>query len=368
MGIEIIALLGLLVIAVAGLGGILFFYMIRRRQEGRATQAEYASLRSELQNSLSSNLKLVTAQLANVTSQVNGQLSTVTLQLQNSTGQINSRMDNATRAVGEVRQGLGELSKATERLFEIGKDISSLQEILRAPKLRGGLGEFFLGDLLAQCLPSAHYSLQHAFRNGKIVDAVIRLNDGLVPIDSKFPLENFRRMLEGPTEEAKKAAKRKFAGDCKKHIDAIASSYILPGEGTFNFALMYIPAENVYYETIIKDDEGDEKLILGYAFSKRVIPVSPNSFYAYLQTILLGLRGMEISEKALAMHSHIEGLKNDFVKFSDDFETLGRHINNSKGKYDEAARKADKLGDKLKGLGGGGEKTPDEDVIEKEKL
>ncbi|MFQ5735722.1 MAG: DNA recombination protein RmuC [Thermodesulfobacteriota bacterium] len=333
MEVAIIVLLGLL------LAGIVWLVLDRAsRRSGdsaRLLQAQYESLRSEMQSSLNSNLKLVVDQLASVTSQI-----------QSSTGQMNTRMDNASRAVGDVKAGLGELSKATERIFEVGKDISSLQEILRSPKLRGGLGELFLADLLAQCLPSSHYSLQHTFSTGVRVDAVIRLKGGLVPIDSKFPLENFRR-LSGVHGDERKAARRRFLGDCKKHIDAIAGSYIRPTEGTLNFALMYIPAENVYYEMIIKDADSGDAPLSSYAFSRRVIPVSPNSFYAYMQTILLGLRGMEISEKAVGILAHLDALKGDFERLSTDLATLGRHISFSKTKFDEVDRKAGRFADRL---------------------
>jgi DNA recombination protein RmuC len=223
-------------------------------------QKESESLRHELNEVITNNMSLVNQQLGQVTSQVSEQLTAVTSQLQNSTGQINERMDNAARVVSDVTRGLGELSKATEQVFDVGKDIAGLQEILRAPKLRGEIGEFFLGDLLSQILPTSHFELQYAFRDGTRVDAVIKFSNGLVPVDSKFPL----------TEEEKRGAKRKFVSDVKKRIDEIASNYIVPDEGTFNFALMYIPAENVYYETIIKDEAfGDEKQLAAYAFSKR---------------------------------------------------------------------------------------------------
>jgi len=290
-------------------------------------------------------------QLSQVTGQVGEQLKNITTQLQTSTGQINSRMDNAAKVVGEVKQNLGELSKATEQVYTVGKDIASLQEILRAPKLRGELGEFFLGDLLAQILPSSHFELQYSFKSGARVDAVIKLHGGIVPVDSKFPLENFRRIIEAEGEKDKKAAKRAFVKDVKKRIDEIADSYIIPDEKTFNFALMYIPAENVYYETIIKDTEfGDDKEISAYAFSRRVVPVSPNSFYAYLQTILLGLRGMEISKKAQSILSSLETLSNDFERFTDDFDVLGRHLGNARTKHEDAQKKAERFGEKLSGL------------------
>ena len=235
----------------------------------------------------------------------------------------------------------------------MGKDIASLQEILRSPKLRGGLGELFLGDLLAQIFPPAHYTLQHRFKSGEAVDAVIKLGHNLVPVDAKFPLENFRRIVETASEDDRKVAKKKFMADVKRHVDAISNKYILPDEGTFDFALMYIPAENVYYELIIKDEAVDtEKGLLSYAFTRRVIPVSPNSFYAYLQTILLGLKGLHIEEEAQEILKSLARLSGDFRKFQEEFELVGKHLTNTKMRYDESDKRLAKFGDKLQSLTG----------------
>jgi DNA recombination protein RmuC len=291
-------------------------------------------------------------QLGQVTQQVNTQLGQVAQQLQKSTGDLNTRLDNAARVVQEVSKGLGGLSEATQKVFLVGKDIASLQEILRSPKLRGGLGELFLGDLLAQIFPPSHFALQHRFKSGEAVDAVIRLGSSLVPVDAKFPLENFKRIVETSDEE-QKSAKKKFIADVKKHVDAIAGKYILPDEGTFDFALMYIPAENVYYELIIKDDAADtDKSLLNYAFAKRVIPVSPNSFYAYLQTILLGLKGLHVEEQAQEILKSLARLSVDFRKFQEDFELVGKHLTNTKARYDEADKRLHKFNDKLQSLSG----------------
>lgn len=318
-------------------------------------QKETESLRRELEGSITNHLAIVSQQLSSVTSNVTEQLKSVTHQVQTSTGQINERMDNAARVVRDVSHSLGQLSEATKQVFEVGKDIASLQEILRAPKLRGGIGEFLLGDLLAQMFSSGsvYYELQYTFKNSTRVDAVIKLHGGLVPVDSKFPLENFKRIMDAPAEQEKKAARKKFIQDVKSHIDTIASSYILPDEGTFNFALMYIPAENVYYETIIKDEAlGDDKSIASYAFSKKVIPVSPSSFFAYLQTILMGLRGLEISKQAQSILTGLETLENELRRFADDFDVLGKHISNTRTKYDDAQKKLDRFKDRLILLGG----------------
>lgn len=317
-------------------------------------QREVESLRGQLTEAMLKNQSILNQQLAQVTSQVNTQLGQVTQQLQKSTGDLNARLDNAARVVQDVSKGLGSLGEATKKVFEVGKDIASLQEILRAPKLRGVLGELFLGDLLSQILPPAHYSLQHRFKSGEAVDAVIRLGQNFVPVDSKFPLENFKRVLETISEDDRKAAKRKFISDVKKHIDAISGKYILPDEGTFDFALMYIPAENVYYELVIKDEAADtDKSLLNYAFLKRVIPVSPNCFYAYLQTILLGLKGMYIEKRGQEILQSISRLGHDFKKFVEEFELVGKHLTNTKSRYDEADKKLAKFGDRLQSMSGG---------------
>jgi DNA recombination protein RmuC len=344
-----------------------------REEAFRLIKTETERLRLEMTEAMSNNNTLINQQLMQVTSQVSEQLKSVNSQLQTSSGQISDRMDNAARVIGEVKQNLGELGKSAEQIFAVGKDISSLQQILKAPKLRGELGEFFLGDLLSQILPSKNFELQYGFKSGVRVDAVIKLSQGIVPVDSKFPLENFRRIIESHTEEEKRSAKRKFIKDVKGRIDEIASAYILPDEGTFNFALMYIPAENVYYETIIKDEDfGDDNVLSSYAFAKRVIPVSPNSFYAYLQTILLGLRGLEISKEAESILSNINALTNDFERFRGDFDVLGKHIGNTRNKYEETQKRVDRFGEKLdsiaakdKGeLGDGDDDASDSDNVQ----
>jgi len=180
------------------------------------------------------------------------------------------------------------------------------------------------------------------------VDAVVRLGERLVPIDSKFPLENFRRILESKTDEERKTYQRIFSRDVKKHIDDIADKYIVPREGTYDFALLYIPAENVYYETITKDESlGEEKAILSYALTKKVIPVSPNSFYAYLQVILLGLKGLKIEEHALEIQTLLAGLGKDMKAFQEDFRLVGKHITDARNRFDEAKSRLDALGFKL---------------------
>jgi DNA recombination protein RmuC len=266
---------------------------------------------------------------------------TVSNTLQNSTASMNTRLDNAAKVVGDLREKVGQI-------HEVGKAAAELVNILRAPKLRGGMGELFLNDLLAQILPPEHFRLQHHFKSGDAVDAVILIGTSLVPVDSKFPLENFRRVVEAASESERVAARKQFLRDVKKHVDAIAAKYILCDEGTYDFALMYVPAENVYYETIIKEDNtGDERQLFSYALEKRVIPVSPNSFYAYLQTILLGLRGLKVEERAHEILNTLARLRGDFEKLQENFRVLGKHLVNAQGSYADTEKTLTKFDAKL---------------------
>jgi DNA recombination protein RmuC len=271
--------------------------------------------------------------------------------LQNVDKNVNARLDTAAKVIGDVKNQLGIVHEATKQVQEISKDISSLQDILKAPKLRGGLGELFLGDLLKQVLPPSNYQEQYRFKSGEKVDAVILLKESMVPIDSKFPLENFKRMVEAKDDASRLAAKKQFVRDVKKHIDDIKRKYILPDEGTFDFALMYVMAENVYYEVIIKDEDlEDEDSVFRYAIKNKVIPVSPNSFYGYLQTILFGLRGMRVEQQAQEILKNLARLEGDFERVMNDFTVMGKHLKDSLTKFEDTEKRMNKFNDKLDSL------------------
>ena len=255
-----------------------------------------------------------------------------------------------TESFGHIQSSLGRLTEASRHMEEVGKNIAGLSDILRAPKFRGGIGELLLGDLLSQILSPEHYKLQYSFSSGERVDAVVILKVGMVPVDAKFPLESFQRMIASSEGEIQKKHRREFTRAVKGHIDDIAQKYILPDEGTFDFALMYIPAENVYYETIIKDEGlGEERSLLSYALEKRVIPASPNSFYAYLQAIALGLKGLRIEKRAQEIMQYLARLEGDFDRFKDEYDTLGGHIERARKKYDDASKSLGRFEDKLIG-------------------
>jgi DNA recombination protein RmuC len=354
--VELTKSLPLVLLFLVGLTILGWFFLCRMRSLLRATQNDQSwllmqqqidQLRVQFGQVLDNSTQLIQQQLGQMIGHVNERLRENSEILQQTHQSVGQRLDNAARVVGDVQRSLGGLEEANRKIYEVGKDIASLQEILRSPKLRGGLGEFFLEDLLAQVLPPQHFTTQYCFRSGEKVDAVIKLGSSLVPVDSKFPLENFKRIIDTTVDEEQARAKRQFATDVRKHIDAIATKYILPDEGTYDFALMYIPAENVYYEIIIKDDSTDEKSLSTYAMSKRVVPVSPNCFYAYLQAIVLGLKGMTIEQRAKEIIECLSRLQGDFTRFRDEFGLLGKHLGHAQSSYQSAEKRFEQFGQKL---------------------
>jgi DNA recombination protein RmuC len=273
---------------------------------------------------------------------------------------VGEKVEGSVGVFGEMRERLGELSKQAKDIEEVGKNIASLQEALRAPKFRGGFGELGLERLLADSLPPEYYSLQHRFRNGESVDAVVRIGTNLVPIDSKFPfpLDDFERMVKTERPEEQQHLRRQFTRTIKKHIDDV-SKYIRADENTFDFALMYIPAENIYYETIVSCPPSTEDSdIYFYCLQKRVFPVSPNSFYAYLQAIVLGLKGLQVEKSAREILGRLERLQVDLRGFREDYELIGKHISNAAKKHTEAETKLTRLSGRLELLTG--EAPPEE--------
>lgn len=186
-------------------------------------------------------------------------------------------LDKRVEVFGEIKSQIGELAVQAKNIESIGQNIQSLSELLKPPKLRGNVGETFLENILSQILPKALYELQHSFPSGQRVDAVIKLGDRLLPIDSKFPLEAFNKHMESPENGD---YRKQFTQSIKKHVDDTSTRYILPQEGTLEFAIMYIPAESIYYQLISKETE-----VFDYALSKKVIPSSPGHLYGYLATL-----------------------------------------------------------------------------------
>ncbi len=254
--------------------------------------------------------------LKSTNSRIDQQNKNIVSTLQSSTKDLNERLDNAAKFISSVQKNIGEMS-------EIGRGMKELQDFLKSPKLRGNIGEQILKELLSQMLPKQSFFLQHTFKSGVTVDAAIKTSSGIIPVDSKFPMENFRKILISKNNEEKKQANMEFEKDVKKHIDDISKKYILAEEGTIDYALMYLPSEAIYYEVV------NNPKLFDYASSKRVLPVSPMTFYAYLRTILMSFEGQKIEKQAKQILQLIRAIQKDYLKTEDNLSTLQKHLNNA---------------------------------------
>jgi DNA recombination protein RmuC len=253
-------------------------------------------------------------------------------------GRLLSSQQSAGQTATQIVERLGKLDGTAAQMLQKAADLGRLEQALRPPKARGGVGEMMLANLLRDMLPPDAYRLQHTFRSGERVDAVVRV-DKLVSVDAKFPLDNFERLVNADGDAERELHEKAFARDVKGHIDAIASKYIRPAEGTFDFAFMYLPSESVYYELVC----GKTGALSAYALGKRVIPVSPSTFHAYLLMVTQGLRALQIERHAQDVMAFCAQLGKDFERFRGDFEVVGKHIGNAQSKYSEATGRLTRL-------------------------
>ena len=261
-------------------------------------------------------------------------LKSTNTRLDSSSKALNERLDNAARIIGLVQRNIGEMS-------EIGRSMKELQEFLQSPKLRGNIGEQILKELLGQMLPKQSFHLQYTFKSGATVDAAIKLSSGIIPIDSKFPLENFRRIISAKDETNRKLYLKEFERDVKKHIDDISRKYILTEEGTIDYALMYLPSEAIYYEIV------NNPALYDYASQKRILPVSPMTFYAYLRSILMSMEGQKIEHEAKKILQTIKAMQKDYQKVEENMGILNTHINNAYNQMSRVFSSITLLGQKL---------------------
>jgi DNA recombination protein RmuC len=252
---------------------------------------------------------------------------------------LDRRLANAGQTTTQIHERLGEVTKATAEMIDRAKELGRLEQALRPPKARGGFGELLLENLLRDRLPPDAYELQYTFASGERVDAVIRAAGHLLPIDAKFPLDNYERMVAADGDAEQQLHEKAFGRDVKGHIDAIASKYIRPDLGTFDLAFMYIPAEAIHYELV----SGKTGALLAYAHGRRVFPVSATTFSAYLQMIVLGLKGMQIERRAQEVMEYCAALQVDFERFKEDFDLVGKHLSNAQGKYAAAEKRLTKF-------------------------
>ena len=247
---------------------------------------------------------------------------------------LDTRLDNATQLMGQIRQDAG-------RFAELSVSMKNLQDYLRSPKLRGNIGEQVLKDLISQMFPKNSFFLQYSFKSGDKVDAAIKTDAGILPIDSKFPAENFQKMMGADSEGEREEWRREFEKDVKKHIKDISEKYILPEEGTMDFALMYIPSEPIYYE-VVNDLELTE-----YARKNRVYPVSPNTLYANLQVILLSFQGKDIEQKSHQLFALLRAIQKDYGRLGETLGVLNKHLTNAYNQMSNVGTEYTLMGQKL---------------------
>ena len=252
----------------------------------------------------------------------------------------------AADTAADVRERVATVAGLAEQVLDHARELGQLGDLLRPPQARGAFGEVLLEQLLAQGLPSFAYRTQHTFRSGVRVDAVLLLGEAMVPVDAKFPREAFARMAAtGEGDAARALHRRAFARDVRRHVDAIADKYICPEEGTYDFALCYLPSEAVHYEFLREDEPGNSSF--RYAVGRRVFPVSPSTLYAYLISIGLGLRGLRVEANARQVLDALTGLQGEIGRLREDFEVVGRHLGNARTRWDDAARRLDRFEGRL---------------------
>jgi DNA recombination protein RmuC len=254
--------------------------------------------------------------------------------LQENSKQLNERLDKAAAVIRDVGKEVGQMS-------EIGRNMQELQDFLKSPKLRGNIGEQVLKDLITQMFPKNSFHLQYGFKSGERVDAAIKTSAGILPIDSKFPMENFQKMTKAKDKETHDSFQKDFIRDVKKHIEVVSKKYILPEEGTMDFALMYVPSESVYYELANLPE------IIDFARKQRIYIVSPSTLYVHLQAILLSFEGKRLESSSKEMFAMLRSIQIDYDKVSENLSVLGKHINNASSQFSNVTSSVSRLGQKI---------------------
>lgn len=317
----------LLIILISIFFGFTVLYFLLKKQTPQNSDKNLVEWLKSMQNSIDETNKTLNNSMRNSSTEM-------TKVLQENNKQINERLTKAAEVIRDVSREVGEMS-------EIGRSMKELQDFLKSPKLRGNIGEEVLKDLISQIFPKNSFFLQYQFKSGEKVDAAIKTDAGILPIDSKFPMENFQKMSSAQSKIEKDSYKKEFVRDVKKHIDAIAKKYILPSEGTMDFCLMYIPSETVYYEV------ADTPEILDYARRSRVYLVSPTTLYAHLQVILLSFEGKKIETKSREVFAMLRALNVDYEKVNQNLGVLGKHINNASSQFSNVGILFEQMGRKL---------------------
>jgi len=277
------------------------------------------------------------------------ELKTMNLVLQSSMTEsqktIQRQFSESSKIIQEVTQKLTKLDETNKQVVNFAEQMQSLENILKNPKHRGILGEYFLETLLSNILPPSQFKMQYSFSNAEIVDAAIYFRDKIIPVDAKFSLEKYNKIMQENDETRRTVLEKEFKLDIKNRIDE-TSKYIRPSENTTDFAFMFIPAEGIYYNLLIyKSGSIDVNTndLIEYAFKKRVIIVSPTSFYAYLQTVLQGLKALEMENSVKEIIKRVEDLGRHLNSYQTYMDKLGNNLSTTVNMYNNAAKEFKKI-------------------------
>ena len=329
----------LFIVLIIGIVAIIFLLLRKKEDKSgekmtvvmeRLTQLgeQNKELRQELDAKLSETHKATQAQFGQATKIIQG-----------ITGQ-------SAKLISQVTEKLTKLDETNKQVINFSGQLQNLQDILKNPKQRGVLGEYFLEETLKNVLPPNSYQMQYGFKDGSIVDAVVFVKDKIIPIDSKFSLENYEKILNANDKETRVKLEKQFKQDLKSRIDE-TSKYVKPAEKTMDFAFMFIPSEAIYYDLLINKVGAvqiNTRDLIEYAFrDKRVIIVSPTSFLAYLQTVLQGLRALQIEESAKTIRSNVEKLGRHLISYDEFMRKLGVSMTTTVNHYNNAYKEFKKV-------------------------
>ena len=337
MNMEML-LVVVLVVVVIGFGAIIF--VLNQKLSGSTDDSATQLLKTDLDNLN----KGVAALQQNLQENINEKLNKSQNQLDQS---IQRQFAQSAKIIADVTQRLTKLDETNKRVVDVADELKTLQNVLQNPKQRGVVGEYYLQSVLENVMPPGGFQMQYKFEDGEIVDAVIFLQDGKVlPIDSKFSLENYNRLIEEADKTTKEAIVKKFKMDLKNRIDE-TSKYIRPAENTMDFAFMFIPSESLYYDLLINKvgtTATNSRDLIEYAFQeKHVIIVSPTSFMAYLQTVLQGLRSLQIEEQAKEIQKRVGELGRHIGSYETFMQKLGNSLGTTVGHYNNAHKELKKI-------------------------
>ena len=359
----IVVILGLAVVA----GIVMIENLSRRLNDKQTSQSEVNLLKTDLVE-LNKSLMAMQAQfgenLSNLNQKVGENLTSlnekVSEKLERNNAQMQTSMtkqlSESAKIVDEVSKRLTKLDETNRRVVDVADELKTLQNVLQNPKQRGVFGEFYLESVLDNVLPPKNFQTQYRFKSGVIADAVIFLDrNKILPIDSKFSLENYNRMIQAKDKTERERLLNLVKQDLKGRIDE-TSKYILPEEGTMDFAFMFIPSESLYYDLLINNvgNGGSSRDLIEYAFrDKRVIIVSPTSFMAYLQTVLQGLRSLQIEEQAKDIQIRVGKLGDHIRKFDDLMNKMGKSLSTTVNHYNNSYKELNKIDKDVVKISGG---------------